>query len=54
MNKLIKALLIFAVFEAGVLIGMYMVLRNPIPVWGCNAEDEVVVIDGSCRHVDTL
>lgn len=22
--------------------------------WACNAEDEVVVIDGTCRHIDSL
>lgn len=24
------------------------------PRWACNAEDEVVVIDNTCRHIDTL
>lgn len=22
--------------------------------WSCSSEDEVVVIDGTCRHIDTL
>lgn len=24
------------------------------PHWSCSAEDEVVVIDSTCRHVDSL
>lgn len=29
-------------------------LAGPANSWSCGAEDEVVVIDGSCKHVDEV
>lgn len=35
-------------------VGFAVVAMKDSNVWNCAAEDEVMVIDGSCRHVDTL
>ena len=29
-------------------------INRPVPHWNCDAEDEVVVIDHTCRHIDEL
>lgn len=54
MEKVFKFLFLVVVFEAGAVFGMYLVLKSPAPAWRCNAEDEVVVIDNTCKHIDTL
>jgi len=28
--------------------------KGDAPYWSCNSEDEVVVIDNSCKHIDEL
>lgn len=45
------------VWAATLIVVVAMILAHlgePGPQWACNAEDEVVVIDNTCRHIDTL
>ena len=46
--------LIIAVLLASTIGFAAISMRESKLAWNCMAEDEVVVIDGSCRHVDTL
>lgn len=39
-------------FSLGLVVGT--VIDHEGPHWDCHAEDEVVVIDHTCRHIDTL
>ena len=38
------------------LLGLWLIAfgDDERPNWDCNAEDEVVVIDDTCRHIDEL
>ena len=43
-----------AIVVLSVLTVLVMVKTLSMPHWNCASEDEVVVIDHTCQHVDTL
>lgn len=49
-----KNILMLVLVSATIGFGLVALKDESKPVWNCAAEDEVVVIDNTCRHIDTL
>ena len=52
MVKTIIAGAVGLVFGLVFVAGMYA--GQTTPNWNCNAEDEVLIIDNTCVHIDTI
>ena len=51
----VSALVAGALASVALLLGFTLArMDEPVNRWSCSAEDEVVVIDNTCRHIDTL
>lgn len=51
-NGFIILVVIAGIFFLGILTAV--VQLNDKPNWACDAEDEVVIIDNTCWHIDQL